>query len=134
MSYMLDTNICIYIIRQCPDNVLKKFRRLKPGDICLSSVTLSELQYGAEKSQHIQQNKSALKSFLLPLEILPYDFEAAVCYGHIRAALEKKGTPIGPLDTMIAAHAKSLGLTLVTNNKKEFERVPGLKTENWTKS
>jgi len=131
MKYMLDTNICIYIIKQQPESVIKKFLRLKPGDVCMSSITLAELQYGVEKSHHRQQNKTALEEFLAPLEILPFDEEAAEHYGHIRAALEKKGTLIGSLDMMIAAHAQSQGSILVTNNKKEFIRVHGLKIEDW---
>lgn len=131
MKYMLDTNICIYIIKKQPDHVLKKFKTFKMGDICISSVTLAELVHGVEKSQHHQKNKTALEEFVLPLEIMPFDDLAAYQYGHIRAYLEKKGTPIGPLDLMIAAHADCLNFVLVTNNLKEFSRVPKLKLENW---
>lgn len=131
MKYMLDTNICIYIIKKQPENVLKKFEKLNIGDVCISSMTLAELMYGVEKSHHIQKNKTALQEFTLPLEIVSFDEKAASHYGHIRAYLQKEGTLIGPLDLLIAAHAQSLNLILVTNNKKEFARVPRLKIEDW---
>jgi tRNA(fMet)-specific endonuclease VapC len=131
MKYMLDTNICIYIIKRHPESVLKKFKSLELGDVCISSITLAELVYGVQKSHHHQKNKTALEEFILPLEIMPFDEGSCTPYGHIRAFLEKKGTPIGALDLMIAAHAQSLNLTLVTNNKKEFSCVPHLKIENW---
>ena len=131
MRYMLDTNTCIYIIKKHPANVIKKIQTLALGDICLSSLTLAELKYGVEKSQHKQQNKSALEEFTLPLEIMSFDEKATYHYGHVRAYLEKKGTPIGALDLIIAAHALSLNLILVTNNRKEFQRVPQLKVEDW---
>ena len=133
MEYLLDTNICIYIIKKRPTNVLKKFESLSPGDVAISSITLAELYYGIMKSSDPMKNQEALDKFLIPLEILDFDYTATIDYGKIRADLEKKGTPIGPLDTLIASHAKSLNLTLVTNNEKEFERIPGLKLENWTK-
>jgi len=131
MKYLLDTNICIYIIKQHPATVLKKFNAISVGDIGISSVTLSELMYGVEKSQQRKKNMTALEKFLLPLEILYYDDAASLRYGNVRATLEKKGRPIGPLDTMIAAHALSLDCILVTNNKKEFKRVPHLRIEDW---
>jgi tRNA(fMet)-specific endonuclease VapC len=131
---MLDTNICIYLIKKQPEGVLNKFRSFNIGDICMSSVTFSELMYGVEKSQHPQKNKSALEEFILPLEVLPFDDQSARHYGHIRAYLERKGTPIGPLDLMIAAHAQSINAILVTNNVKEFTRVPKLKIEDWVHS
>jgi tRNA(fMet)-specific endonuclease VapC len=131
MKYMLDTNICIYIIKKHPKEVLKKFHAFKIGDICLSSVTLAELMYGVEKSQHHKKNKSALEEFILPLDIMPFDEEAASHYGQLRAHLEKKGNPIGALDFMIAAHAQCLKAVLVTNNKKEFQRIPDLTIEDW---
>lgn len=133
MNYLLDTNICIYIIKKHPEKVLNKFNSLSPGDISISSITLAELHYGIMKSSNPQKNKEALDKFLTPLEILDFDYFATIAYGIIRANLEKNGTPIGPLDTLIAVHAKSLKLTLVTNNEKEFKRIPGLKIENWTK-
>ena len=114
--------------------MLNKFKQFSPGDIGISSVTLAELYYGVEKSSQIEKNRSALENFLLPLEILLFDDQAAIVYGEIRANLEKNGTPIGPLDLMIAAHTKSRGLTLVTNNTKEFVRIAGLLVENWVKA
>ncbi len=131
MKYMLDTNMCIYLIKKQPKNVFEKFRTLDLGDVCISSVTLSELMYGVQKSQHQEKNKAALEEFLSPVDIISFDEAAAVCYGEIRAALEKKGMIIGPLDMMIAAHAKSLNAIIVTNNKKEFSRVSHLKIEDW---
>lgn len=131
---MLDTNICIYIIKKQPEAVLKNFSSLHLGDVCISSVTFAELMYGVEKSQHSQKNKTALEEFVLPLEIIPFDEEAAHYYGRLRTYLEKKGSPIGPMDLMIAAHAQSIRGTLVTNNEKEFTRIPGLKVENWVHS
>ncbi len=129
--FMLDTNICIYIIKKCPESVLKKFSSLQLGDVCISSITFAELMYGVEKSLHHQKNKAALQEFVLPLDILHFDEEAANCYGHLRAHLEKTGHLIGPMDLMIAAHAQSIHAVLVTNNEKEFSRVPKLKVENW---
>ena len=131
MKYMLDTNICIYIIKKHPALVLTKFKSFLVGDICISSVTFAELMYGVEKSQYQQKNRAALDEFTLPLEIIPFDDEAARQYGSIRAHLEKMGTPIGALDLMIAAHAHILNLTLVTNNVNEFARVPSLIIEDW---
>ena len=134
MIYMLDTNICIYIIKQKPKEVIDKFKKMKENDICISSITYSELLYGAEKSSNVKKNLLALTMFLSNIEILPYDENASSEYGLIRAELEKNGKPIGPLDMLIAAHAKSLNIKLVTNNVKEFERVKGLKIENWIKN
>lgn len=131
IAYMLDTNICIYIIRSKPGNVLKRLQQHLLSDIGISSITLSELEYGAAKSLRPQQNKLALAQFLAPIEILPYDDEAAQRYGNIRADLERKGTPIGSLDLLIAAHALSLDCVLITNNEAEFRRVEGLTVENW---
>ena len=133
MDYLLDTNICIYIIKKKPAEVFDKFKNLTIGDVGISSITLAELQYGIEKSSSPSKNREALEKFLTPIEIVDYGYEAAGEYGIIRAELESKGTPIGPLDTLIASHAKSLELVLVTNNVKEFERVEGLRIENWTK-
>lgn len=128
---MLDTNTCIYIIKQKPPSVFQKFKTIIPGQVALSVITLSELEYGARKSAAIEKNLSALHQFCVPFEILPYDYNATVEYGIIRADLEGKGIPIGPLDTLIAAHAKSLNYILVTNNEKEFTRINGLQIENW---
>ena len=129
---LLDTNVCIHIIRRRPPGVLRKFESYEVGEVGVSSVTFAELSYGAEKSALPEQNREALSRFLLPLEVLAFGVEAAAAYGRVRAALEKAGNPIGPLDTLIAAHAASLGVTLVTNNVREFSRVPGLEIEDWT--
>jgi tRNA(fMet)-specific endonuclease VapC len=129
---LLDTNTCIYLIKQHPTEVLRKFNEYAVGDIGISSVTTAELHFGVEKSQRPEANRRALQQFLLPLTVADFDENAAAAYGHVRAQLEKQCTPIGPLDTLIAAHALSLDLTLVTNNVRGFERVPALEVENWT--
>ncbi|NIR69195.1 type II toxin-antitoxin system VapC family toxin [candidate division KSB1 bacterium] len=131
MKFMLDTNICIYVIKKKPRQVLDHFQKTKPGDVGISTITLSELMYGVEKSQRKRQNRLALLQFLATLEIVPYDALAAEHYGVIRSELERAGQPIGALDMLIAAHARSLNLTVVTNNVKEFSRVPALKIANW---
>lgn len=131
MRYMLDTNICIYSIKHKPEQVFLRLQEHEPADICISSVTYAELVHGVEKSQAIEKNRLALALLLSNIEILNFDANAAESYGKIRADLEKQETPIGPLDMMIAGHAKSLNYTVVTNNTKEFNRVPGLKIENW---
>lgn len=131
MRYMLDTNICIYSIKHKPEQVFLRLQEHEPADICISSVTYAELVHGVEKSQAIEKNRLALALLLANIEILNFDANAAESYGKIRADLEKQGTPIGALDMMIAGHAKSLNYTVVTNNTKEFNRVPGLKLENW---
>ncbi len=131
MIYMLDTNICIYAIKHKPEKVFQKLQEIDPKDVCISSVTYAELVHGVEKSLAIEKNRLALSMLLANIEILNFDINAANYYGKIRADLEKKGTPIGPLDMMIAGHAKSLGLTIVTNNVKEFARVDELMIENW---
>jgi tRNA(fMet)-specific endonuclease VapC len=131
MRYLLDTNICIYVIKRRPPQVLARVQRCAVGDLGLSTVTLAELQYGVAKSAFPERNQEALAAFTLPLEILPFDAPAAAAYGPIRATLERQGTPIGAMDLLIAAHAVSLGVILVTNNPREFGRVPGLQVENW---
>lgn len=131
---LLDTNICIYIIKRKPGEVLRHFQRYHPGDIGISSITLAELQYGVAKSQARERNAEALSEFLIPFEILPYGESATQAYGVIRSQLERQGTPIGAMDLLIAAHAIALDAVLITNNVKEFERVPGLKIENWVDS
>ena len=131
MRYMLDTNICIYVIKHKPETVFQKLQNINPEDVCISSVTYAELVHGVEKSAAVEKNRLALSMLLANMEILDFDVDAADCYGKIRAALEKKGTPIGPLDMMIAAHAQSLGYTVVTNNVKEFSRVSALQIEIW---
>ena len=128
---MLDTNICIYIIKRKPFNVFERFQSLTPGTVGISSITAAELQYGVSKSAFPEKNQSALQQFLVPLEIIEFDYEAATYYGKIRSHLEKNGTPIGPLDMLIGAHAQSLNVILITNNLKEFTRIENLKTENW---
>ena len=128
---MLDTNICIYSIKHKPEQGFLRLQEHEPADICISSVTYAELVHGVEKSQAIEKNRLSLALLLSNIEILNFDANAAESYGKIRADLEKQGTPIGPLDMMIAGHAKSLNYTVVTNNTKEFNRVPGLKIENW---
>ena len=131
MTYLLDTNICIYIIKKKPARVLQTLQTLQLAEVGISSITVAELRYGVEKSKYGARNRRAVEQFLTPLMIADFDAHAAQVYGRIRADLESKGTPIGPLDTLIAAHALSLNVTLVTNNTKEFLRVPGLKVVNW---
>jgi tRNA(fMet)-specific endonuclease VapC len=131
MKFLLDTNICIYIIKQKPVKVLQKFNAYQIGDIGISSITVAELEFGVQKSQFPTKNQQALAEFLLPLQIADFNNAAAVIYGKIRATLEKKGTPIGSLHTLIAAHALSLQTTLITNNVKEFSPVLDLKLDNW---
>lgn len=133
MKHMLDTNICIYLIKKKPEKVLSRFRSNTIGDIGISSITLAELRYGVEKSLQVQKNREALNAFLLPLEIADFDAEAALSYGIIRAVLEKAGTPIGSMDMLIGAHAMSLGVTLVTNNVREFKRIRNLNIADWSK-
>ena len=131
MQYLLDTNICIYLIKQKPQNVLEKFQTLTLSDIGISSITVAELEYGTAKSQQPEKNRAALNQFLLPLEIVKFDQSAATIYGELRSDLERRGLVIGAMDMLIAAHALSLGVTLVTNNMKEFARIPKLRLENW---
>ena len=133
MKFMLDTNICIYVIKKKPHDVIERFNRTEISQIGISSITLSELFYGVSKSSKPEQNRIALMQFIAPLEILPYGDEASQYYGELRAYLEKQGTPVGSLDMLIAAHALSISCTLVTNNEKEFIRIPDLKIENWVK-
>jgi tRNA(fMet)-specific endonuclease VapC len=127
---LLDTNICIYIINAKPPAVLQRFRHYRMGEIGVCSVVAAELAYGVAKSGSAR-NRQALELFLAPLTILPFDDAAFWAYGELRAALERQGTPIGSLDTLIAAHALSQRGTLVTNNTEEFARVPGLQLDNW---
>jgi len=129
--YMLDTNICVYLIKHNPLQVRAQFEKRQPGDILLSSIVLAELMYGISKSQHKERNLVALEMFLMPLEVVPFDEHVAGVYGDIRAGLERSGQVIGGNDLFIAAHALSLNVTLVSNNLKEFTRVPGLRLENW---
>ncbi len=131
MNFLIDTNICIYIINRHPPEVIQKFKDSEVGQIAISSITVSELQYGVSKSKYREHNLKRLEEFLTPFQILPYDEYAAKYYGEIRSQLENQGTIIGPLDLLIAAHALSQNLILVTNNEKEFKRIPSLKVENW---
>ena len=133
MKVMLDTNTCIYLIKRKPARVLHKFVALSVGDVVVSSITVAELQYGVQKSRHLEQNQQALEQFLIPLTVVDFDHNAAAVYGVVRATLERQGMPIGSLDTLIAAHALCLDLTLVTNNEREFVRVPDLKITNWAR-
>lgn len=130
IKYMLDTNICIYVIKRRPMGVLDTFNKFA-GTLCISSVTFAELCHGVEKSTLPEHNRRQVEDFVSRLEILPYGDKAAAHYGDIRATLERQGKTIGVNDLHIAAHARSEGLVLVTNNLKEFERVAGLRTENW---
>ena len=131
MRFMLDTNICIYIIKRKPPQVLEKLRTLDIADVAISSITLAELEYGVAKSSLPEQNRDALSAFLVPLEIMPFDHRAAFHYGEIRTFLEDKGIVIGGMDVLIASHAVSLSVTLVTNNIPQFEKIPALHLENW---
>ena len=129
--YLLDTNICIYIQRQKPDEVLMRFQKLKPGDAAISVITWGELLYGAEKSHQRKRALQLLEEFKTFVPVLPMPENAGKTYGSIRAKLESKGGPIGNNDMWIAAHAIAAALTIVTNNEREFQRVPGLKVQNW---
>ena len=133
MAYMLDTDTCIYLINRRPgyEGILRRMDGLRYGDVHLSSISLAELRYGVAKSQHQDKNQDRLEGFLARFEERDFDERAARAYGVIRAGLEAQGTPIGPLDTLLAAHALSLGATMVTNNGREFSRVSGLVVENW---
>lgn len=133
MKYMLDTNICIYTIKHKPPEVIKAFLCHEPDDMCTSSITYGELMHGVEKSQAVERNRAAITLFLSAISILPFDSDAAEEYGAVRADLERKGMPIGPMDMLIAGHARSRGLILVTNNTREFFRVNELEVEDWTK-
>ena len=127
---LLDTNTCIYIINNRPPNVLERFRKYKAGEVGISSIAASELAYGVAKSGSVK-NRKALDMFLAPLQILPFDSQCLWFYADLRSSLEKQGLAIGPMDTLIAAQALSIDATLVTNNIKEFMRVPKLKLDNW---
>ena len=129
--YMLDTNICIYIIKNRPEKVRERLVSLSARDVCISAITLAELMTGVEKSRDIDRNRTALHLFLAPLKVLDFDDNAALAYGKIRADLEKLGTPIGSMDMLIGAHALSSRCVLVTNNEREFQRIPSLTIENW---
>lgn len=134
MHYLLDTNICIYLIKKRPLEVLDQFRQHPLQDVAISTITLFELEYGAQKNQQIKRTQKALARFFLPLTILDIDRPAAADAAIIRAKLESNGTPIGPYDLLIAGLARSRKMTLVTNNTKEFERVDDLLLENWVEN
>ncbi len=131
MEYLLDTNICVYLINKKNYKLIDKFESVDTENINISAITVSELEYGIAKSEYPNKNRLALNTFLTPLNILPYANHVAILYGEIRAYLEKRGQVIGPLDMLIGAHCLSLNLTLVTNNEKEFNRIPNLRVENW---
>ena len=133
MRYMLDTNICIYTIKHKPPKVIQRFLSHDPSELCISSITYAQLMHGVEKSMAAERNRIAITMFLSPISVLNFDTYAAEEYGKIRADLERKGTPIGPMDILIAAHAKAEDLILVTNNTRKFERVEDLEVEDWTK-
>jgi tRNA(fMet)-specific endonuclease VapC len=134
VKYLLDTNICIYVIRNRPEHVAKRLKTVSVRhSVGLSSITAAELEYGVHKSTTPQKNAIALMKFLLPFEVIPFSEEAAPSYGKIRADLEVRGKPIGANDMLIAATALAGGFTLVTNNENEFNRIPGLKIENWVR-
>jgi tRNA(fMet)-specific endonuclease VapC len=130
LRYLLDTNTCIYIINRRPPQVFERFEGLKLGDVAISSITGAELLYGVAKSGSAR-NEAALAKFLAPLDVLPFDETAMHRYGALRSLLERRGTPIGALDLLIAAHGLALNATLVTNNLREFQRVPALRLDNW---
>jgi tRNA(fMet)-specific endonuclease VapC len=133
LTFMLDTDICIYIIKRKPTSVLKRLESLQPGQLAMSAITFAELMNGAKKSRYVEANLEKLNALGELIDILPFDKQAAVFYGDVRSRLEKRGDTIGGNDLLIAAHALSLGWTLVTNNEREFSRVEGLKIVNWTK-
>jgi tRNA(fMet)-specific endonuclease VapC len=131
MKLLLDTNICIYLIKKKPPSIIRHFDAYHVGTIGISSITVAELEFGVQKSRYPSENQEALEQFLLPLVVLDFDHQAARAYGKLRALLESRGRVIGALDMLIAAHALSQNLPLATNNVKEFSRVPGLKVLNW---
>lgn len=131
MKLLLDTNICIYLIRNRPPEVRRHFQKHTVGEIGVSAITIAELEYGVHKSAAPERNRKALEAFLLPLEFLDFDHRAAMAYGRLRASLERSGIPIGSMDMLIAAQAVAHDLTLVTHNLREFQRVPDLRCETW---
>lgn len=129
--WLLDTSVCIFLIRRRPEGLLRRLRGIDVAAVSVSSITVAELEYGVARSERPEQNALALAALLAPLTVEPFDDAAAAAYGPVRVALERAGTPIGSMDLLIAAHALALGRTLVTNNTREFERVPGLRVEDW---
>ena len=132
MIYLLDTNICIYTMKKKPPGVFRSLRKLSPDSVGISAITEAELRFGMSNSSKPEHNHRTLDQFLSPFQVVPFDSAAAAHYGDIRAFLRRSGTPIGNMDLLIAAHARSLSATLVTNNMREFEKVPELKLENWS--
>jgi tRNA(fMet)-specific endonuclease VapC len=130
LTYLLDTNICIYVMKTYPQNLREKFNALAE-QLCISSITLGELHYGAEKSARRELNLMAIEQFVARLDVLAFGNKAAAHYGQVRAELERAGTPCGPHDMQIGAHARSEGLIVVTNTRKELDRMSGLRVENW---
>lgn len=130
LTYMLDTNICIYVMKHYPPDLRDKFNALA-DQLCISSITLGELHYGAEKSAHRADKLIAIEHFVARLDVLPFAEKAAAHYGQVRAELERAGRPSGPHDMQIGGHARSEGLIVVTNNMREFARMPGVRAENW---
>jgi tRNA(fMet)-specific endonuclease VapC len=131
MKYMLDTNTCIGLIRQKPQKLIRRLTRCAPGEVGVSSITIAELAHGANKSNQVEQNLAALEQFLLPIEVADFDQRASAAYGVVRAFLGRESKVIGSMDMLIGAHALNLGVTLVTNNVDEFQRIPKLKIEDW---
>ncbi len=131
MKILLDTNICIYLIKNKSPKVREKFYQYQVGDIGISTITIAELEFGVRKSAAVARNQKALEAFLVPLEFLDFDHKAAIAYGEIRSFLEREGTPIGSMDMLIAAQAIAHDLMLVTHNLREFRRVPNLRCETW---
>jgi tRNA(fMet)-specific endonuclease VapC len=130
LAFMLDTNICIYVMKAKPQGLRERFRSAE-GRVCISTVTHAELQFGAEKSVFRERSIEAVEEFVAQVDVLSFDRNAAIHYGRLRAELQAAGTPCGLHDTQIGAHARSLGLIVVTNNRREFDRMPGLRVENW---
>lgn len=131
MKFLLDTNICIYIMKERPESVIRRFRQVDPRDVGISIITVAELEYGAAKSRDIQRNREQLRRFCQPFPVVGLSDEDVRVFGEVRTDLERRGLPIGAYDLLIAAQAKCRGLVLVTNNVREFERVQRLKIENW---
>jgi tRNA(fMet)-specific endonuclease VapC len=131
IRYILDTSVCVEILRGRADNAVNRIRECADDEIGISIITLAELQYGTARSNRPEHHAEVVIDFVTPLVVLPFDAEAAKVYGEVRAALERAGTPIGPLDTLIASHAISVNAAIVTNNVREFQRVAGLHVENW---
>ena len=130
LAYMLDTNICIYVMKNYPQDLREKFNALAE-QLCISSITLGELHFGAEKSARRADNLTAIEQFVARLDVLSFDAKAAMHYGQVRAELERAGTPCGPHDMQIGGHARSQGLIVVTNDAREFSRMKGIRVENW---